>query len=48
MEPRDIVDTIIIVVVIIGSIWAVIRFYQDVTRPPEDDLSPSDIGGKEH
>ncbi len=37
MEPRDIVDIIIIVIVVIGLIWAGLRFRQDMTRPLDNE-----------
>lgn len=37
MEPRDIVDIIIIIIIVIGLIWAALRFRQDMTRPLEND-----------
>ena len=37
MEPRDVVDMIIIAIVIIGLIWAALRFRQDMTRPLENE-----------
>jgi hypothetical protein len=33
MDARDILDAMIFVVIIIGSIFAGRRFYQDMTRP---------------
>lgn len=39
MEPRDIMDLIILAIIAIGLIWAVIRFYQDMTRPLPDKTS---------
>lgn len=43
MEPRDLMNLIIYVIVAIGSVWAVIRLYQDLTRPlPEDSSSNTD------
>jgi|GEM_PF-5841361 len=48
---QEIFDGLILLVIIIGGIWAAIRFYRDMTRPltpedtawledtPEDDFS---------
>lgn len=32
-------DILIILVIIVGSIWAVIRLYRDLSGPPREDLA---------
>lgn len=43
MEPRDILDIVIYVIIVIGLIWAGRRFYMDMKRPlPPDDVYEPD------
>ncbi len=37
MEPRDIMDILILVIIAIGSVWAGLRLYSDFTRPLPDE-----------
>lgn len=32
-------DTLIIIVIIVGSIWAILRIYRDLTSPPREDTA---------
>ena len=42
MEPRDIVDMLIYIIVAVGLVWAAIRLYQDYSLRNETLPSESD------
>lgn len=39
MEPRDMMDILILILISIGLIWAAIRLYTDFTRPLPDETN---------
>jgi hypothetical protein len=39
---REVFDTIIVVIIIVGLAWAVIRIYGDLTRPLPPDVDDED------
>lgn len=40
MLSSETIDTVIYIIIGIGLVWAVIRIYQDLTRPLPDVLEP--------
>lgn len=42
MEPRDLVDILIFIIIGIGLIWAGIRLRSDLTRPLPDETTETD------
>ena len=46
MEPRDIMDMIILAVIAVGLVWAAVRFFQDMTRPLPDEASDNSMIGE--
>lgn len=42
MEPRDMVDILIFIIIGIGLVWAGFRLYTDFTRPLPDENTDTD------